>query len=138
LKYLALSCDQDKCAHHLTLVLARIDNTIKLIYILTLTQFGIFWKLIYIYPPNRLKDVSADTLKLIDPPNNGKINKTFTLPYTLCRGIIGGPQAGRHLPFFRWDIYPVYRGEVPICRRDHVTYLFEAIMLCPFQTSDCP
>jgi hypothetical protein len=79
----------------------------------------------------------ADTLKLIYLPNNGKINKTITLPYTLCWGIIGGPQAGRYLPF-RWDIYPVYRGEVPICRRDHVTYLFEAIMLCAFQTSDCP
>jgi hypothetical protein len=80
----------------------------------------------------------ADTLKLIYLPKNGEINRTFTLPYTLCWGIIGGPQACRYIPF-RWDIYPVYyRGEVPICRRDHVTYLFEAIMLCGFQTSDCP
>jgi hypothetical protein len=38
----------------------------------------------------------ADTLKLIYPPNNGKINRTFTLPYTLCWGIIGGPQATRY------------------------------------------
>jgi hypothetical protein len=80
----------------------------------------------------------ANTLKLIYLPNNGKINRTFTLLYTLSwGGIIGGPQAGRYLPF-RWDIYPDYRGEVPICRRDHVTYLFEGIMLCAFQTSDCP
>lgn len=92
------------------ITLARIDNNVKLIYILTLTQFGTFWKLIYIYLPNRFKYIYyypylADTLKLIFLPNNGKINRTFTLPYTLCWGIIGGPQAGRYLPF-RWDILP--------------------------------
>jgi hypothetical protein len=81
------------------ITLARIDNIVKLIYILT--QFGIFWKLIYIYLPNRFKYMYyypylADTLKLIYPPNNGKINRTFTLPYTLCWGIIGGPQATRY------------------------------------------